>query len=203
MPRQMLAHIRGGQVIGTYHDGKGRVTFGNGQTVSPPAAGVYGDEQLVPIVVVTVDKSTTTRTTSASVDTVEADRVLRTVTISDMTIEDIRAALNHEVNRTYSEAMEPLSKAYPLEEREGWAEQVEASKEVIAGGQNDLIDTLREPTGETALEMAEKILRLRAQYRVMYGGLTAARRGLYLQIANATTLTELQAVDVRAGFGLS
>jgi hypothetical protein len=92
----MLAHIKAGQVISEYNEGKGRVTFGNGSTVSPPTAGVYGDEQygfeqLVPIVVVTVDNSTTARTTSTSVDTVEADRVLRTVTISDMAIEDIRA----------------------------------------------------------------------------------------------------------------
>ena len=87
----MLAHIKDGQVIRTYHDGKGRVTFENGSTVSPPAAGTYGDEQLVPVVEVTIDNSTTTRTTSASVDTVEADRVIRTVTISDMAIEDIRA----------------------------------------------------------------------------------------------------------------
>jgi hypothetical protein len=93
MPRQMLAHIRGGKVIGTYHDGKGRVTFGNGQTVSPPTAGVYGDEQLVPIVEVTVDNSTTEWTTSTSVDTVEADRVLRTVTISDVGIEERRAGM--------------------------------------------------------------------------------------------------------------
>jgi hypothetical protein len=90
----MLAHIKAGQVIHTYHDGRGRVTFKNGITVSPPTAGVYGDEQLVPIVVVTVDKSTTARTTSTSVDTVEADRVLRTVTISDVGIEDIRAGLS-------------------------------------------------------------------------------------------------------------
>jgi hypothetical protein len=92
----MLAHIKAGQVISEYNEGKGRVTFGNGSTVSPPTAGVYGDEQygfeqLVPIVVVTVDNSTTARTTSTSVDTVEADRVLRTVTISDMPIEAIRA----------------------------------------------------------------------------------------------------------------
>jgi hypothetical protein len=90
----MLAHIKAGQVIRTYHDGNGRVTFGSGQTVSPPTAGVYGDEQLVPIVVVTVDNSTTERTTSATVDTVETDRVLRTVTISDMAIEDIRARMS-------------------------------------------------------------------------------------------------------------
>jgi hypothetical protein len=92
----MLAHIKAGQVISEYNEGKGRVTFENGSTVSPPAAGVYGDEQygfeqLVPIVVVTVDNSTTTHTTSARVDTVETDRVLRTVTISDVPIEDIRA----------------------------------------------------------------------------------------------------------------
>jgi hypothetical protein len=120
----------------------------------------------------------------------------------DPTIDELRATLNREVNLAYSEAMEPLSKAYPLEEREGWAEQVEAAQEVVAGGQNDLIDTLRGPTGETAMEMAEKILRLRSQYRVMYGELTAARRGLDLQITSATTLNELQIVDVRAGFGL-
>ena len=86
----MLAHIKDGQVIRTYHENKGRVTFENGSTVSPPAAGVYGDEQLVPIVEVTVDNSTNERTTSATVETVEADRVLRTVTISDVSIEDIR-----------------------------------------------------------------------------------------------------------------
>jgi hypothetical protein len=94
----MLAHIEGGKVIGEYNEGKGRVTFKSGITVSPPTAGVYGDEQygfeqLVPIVVVTVDNSTTTRTTSASVDTVEADRVLRTVTISDVGIEERRAGM--------------------------------------------------------------------------------------------------------------
>ena len=62
----MLAHIKEGKVIRTYHDGKGRVTFANGDTVSPPTAGTYGNEQLVTIVVVTVDNSTTTRTKRAT-----------------------------------------------------------------------------------------------------------------------------------------
>jgi hypothetical protein len=87
----MIAHIKDGKVIRTYHDWKGRVTFGDGHTVSPPAAGVYGNEQLSPVVEVTVDNSTTTRTNRAVVETIEADRVLRTVTISDVPIEDIRA----------------------------------------------------------------------------------------------------------------
>jgi len=85
-----LAHIKGGKVIRTYH-GTGRVTFENGDTVSPPTAGVHGIERLVPVVDVTVDNSKTTRTKSATVETVEADRVLRTVTVSDMDIKDIRA----------------------------------------------------------------------------------------------------------------
>ena len=90
----MLAHIKDGKVIRTYHEGKGRVTFANGDTVSPPTAGTYGNEQLVTIVVVTVDNSTTTRTKRATVETVEDARVLRTVTITDVSIEDIRAGMS-------------------------------------------------------------------------------------------------------------
>jgi hypothetical protein len=90
----MLAHIKEGEVVRTYDDAKGRVVFANGDTVSPPTAGTYGNEQLVPVVVVTVDNSTTTRTTRATVETVEDARVLRTVTISDVSIEDIRARMS-------------------------------------------------------------------------------------------------------------
>jgi hypothetical protein len=89
-----IAHIKERKVIRTYHSGKGRVAFANGDTVSPPTAGTYGNEQLVPVVVVTVDNSTTTRTKQATVETVEADRVLRTVTISDVSIEDVRAKMS-------------------------------------------------------------------------------------------------------------
>jgi hypothetical protein len=88
----MLAHIRNGKVIRKYNDGKGRVTFANGDTVSPPVAGyINGNDRIVLVEEVTVDNSTTTRTNRATVETVEADRVLRTVTISDVSIEDIRA----------------------------------------------------------------------------------------------------------------
>ena len=88
----MLAHIKDEKVIRTYH-GTGRVKFESGKTISPPAAGVYGNERLVPVVVETVDNATTTRTKSATVETVEADRVLRTVTITDVPIADIRAGM--------------------------------------------------------------------------------------------------------------
>jgi hypothetical protein len=88
----MLAHIRSGKVTRKYNDGKGRVTLENGDTVSPPIAGyINGNDRIVPIVEETVDNSTTARTKRATVETVEPDRVLRTVTISDIPIEDIRA----------------------------------------------------------------------------------------------------------------
>jgi hypothetical protein len=88
----MLAHIKHGQVIRTYHEGKGRVTLENGDTVSPPVAGyINGNDRIVPVVEVTVDNSTTTKTNQATVETVEDERVLRTVNISDIPIEDIRA----------------------------------------------------------------------------------------------------------------
>ena len=90
----MLSHIRGGKVIRKYDNGQGRVTLENGDTVSPPVAGyINGNDQIVPVVEVTVDNSTTTSTKRATVETVEADRVLRTVTISDMAIEDTRAGM--------------------------------------------------------------------------------------------------------------
>ena len=91
----MLAHIRNGEVVRKYNDSRGRVTLENGDTVSPPVAGyINGNDRIVPIVEVTVDNSTTTRTNRATVETVEADRVLRILTISDMPIDDIRAGMS-------------------------------------------------------------------------------------------------------------
>jgi hypothetical protein len=87
----MIAHTRSGKIIRKYNE-TGRVTLENGDTVSPPVAGyINGNDRIVPVVEVTVDNSTTTRTNQATVETVEADRVLRTVTISDISIEDTRA----------------------------------------------------------------------------------------------------------------
>ena len=92
---KMLAHIRNGEVVRKYNDSRGRVTLENGDTVSPPVAGyINGNDRIVPIVEVTVDNSTTTRTNRATVETVEADRVLRILTISDMPIDDIRAGMS-------------------------------------------------------------------------------------------------------------
>ena len=87
----MIAHIRSGVVIRRYSESKGRINLENGDTVSPLVAGyVNGNDRIVPVVEVTVDNSTGTYTRSAMVETVESDRVLRTVTISDTPIADKR-----------------------------------------------------------------------------------------------------------------
>lgn len=117
-------------------------------------------------------------------------------------IEDVKVILRRQVKATYARAMLPISKEYPAEEREGWAEQIQAAQEVLAGGQNDLIDVLRAPTGETATEMASRIAAKREEYLVAYGQVTAARRGLDAQIEAATTLADLDAIDVNAAFGV-
>lgn len=117
-------------------------------------------------------------------------------------VEEARARLHAAAHSAYSRAMAPISTGYPAEEREGWAEQVAAAQEVLSGGQNDLIDALRAPTGETATEMANTIITKRQQYLVAYGQVTAARRGLAAQIEAATTLADLDAIDVNAAFGL-
>ena len=127
----------------------------------------------------------------------------KTWTVRDATPEEIetrRQRARDQVRAGYSRAMEPLSQAYPPEEREGWAEQVAAAQEVLAGGQNDLIDALRAPTGETAQEMAQAIVAKRQQYLIIYGQITAVRRALDAQIAAATTLAEIEAVDIGGGY---
>ncbi len=130
----------------------------------------------------------------------------RTWTTRDKTPEEVeqdRLRLYRQVIQAYSEAMRPISADYPPEEREGWAEQVAAAQDVLAGDQNDLIDAIRTPTGETALEMAQNIIAKRQEYLLAYGQVTAARRVLDAQIAAATTAAELAAIDVRGGFGLT
>ena len=111
-----------------------------------------------------------------------------------------QASLYEATKQAYSRAMRPISTEYPAEEREGWAEQVAAAQEVLAGGQNDLIDALCAPTGETATEMANIIILKRQQYLAMYGAVTAVRRYLDAQIESATTIAELDAIDVQAAF---
>ena len=87
----MIAHIRDGEIVGKHHNGKGRITLESGDTVSPPVEGyINGNDQIVPVVEVTVDNSQTQRTMRTSVEVVEDSRVLRTVTISDVPIEEIR-----------------------------------------------------------------------------------------------------------------
>lgn len=106
----------------------------------------------------------------------------------------------HEVNRAYSEAMKPISDAYPIEEREGWFEQVQAARDVKGGNANPLVDALRKNTGEGAVAISDKIIALRDQYLTVYGQHTGTKRGLIAQVNAATTKAELDAIDVKGAF---
>jgi hypothetical protein len=87
-----LAHIRNGSLIRTYVTGKGWVDLENGQRASPPVDGyVNGNDKVVPYVDEIVDTSTKPQTVTTTVDVVEANRVVRRTTISDMSIEAVRA----------------------------------------------------------------------------------------------------------------
>ena len=87
----MLAHIRNGTLIKTYPTEKGWVDLADGQRAAPPVAGfVSGEDKVVPYVEETVDNSTTAKTTRSVETIVEADRVVRRTTISDVPIETLR-----------------------------------------------------------------------------------------------------------------
>jgi|26BtaG_2_1085354.scaffolds.fasta_scaffold00151_13 hypothetical protein len=100
----------------------------------------------------------------------------------------------------YSAAMSMISAAYPLEEREGWPEQIEAAKEVLAGGQNQLIETLAAPRGKTPAEMAQTVMTKRAQYQAVYGAMTANLHAHEAAIAAATDLANLNLIDPAQGW---
>lgn len=135
---------------------------------------------------------------------VERDkRPYQTWTERDPTVDEVeqeRKRLHRRKDRAYSDAMRPVSEAYPVEEREGWSEQVRAAQDVKDGKANGLIDKLRGSTGETANDMADRIIALREQYLTVYGTNTAARRGLTAQIDAAPTLADLQSIDIEGAF---
>lgn len=113
-----------------------------------------------------------------------------------------QADMRQRVRDSYSEAMRPISEAYPLEEREGWPEQIEAAKVVTAGGVSDLIDVLAAPRGLSAAEMAQTILQKQAGYRVIYGTMTANLHRLIGLIEAAVTLADLMSIDAASGWEL-
>jgi len=86
-----IAQIRSGQIIRQFSSSKGWFTLEGGGKVSPPVVGyVNGNDKIVPVEIVTVDNSTpASETVSDTVVVVEANRVLRTTTIRDKTVQEI------------------------------------------------------------------------------------------------------------------
>jgi len=116
--------------------------------------------------------------------------------------EQARSRKLRQAQEAYSRAMKPISDAYPIEEREGWFEQVQGAQAVKGGNANPLVDALGANTGETSTEIADKIIALRDQYLTTYGNYTSILRGLRGQINAATTLAELDSINIDASFGL-
>ena len=86
----MLAHIRSGQIIRQYSPDRGWVILENGNRMSPPVAGTYGNDKIVPVVEETSDTSTGPDTVRTDTDwQVEASRVYRLITVRDMTAQEI------------------------------------------------------------------------------------------------------------------
>lgn len=130
-------------------------------------------------------------------------------TVRDMTAEEQaqeftarQSEMRQRIRSAYSAAMRPISEAYPQEEREGWPEQIQAAKAVIAGETSALIDALAAPRGLTASEMASRVLQKQAEYRVVYGTMTANLHRLAGLVDAAATASDLEHIDVASGWDL-
>lgn len=115
-------------------------------------------------------------------------------------IEQARASKLRQAQWMLRQTMAPISSIYPQEERDGWGEQVEAAQAVLMGGESALIDALAAARGVTAEIMAQTVIDKRDQYRALYGAVVARLGVLRGQIAAATTLADLEAIDVEAGW---
>ncbi|MEP1330549.1 hypothetical protein [Pseudophaeobacter sp.] len=133
-----------------------------------------------------------------------ADWVLRDKTSGELAQEFAahQADMWQTIRNAYSAAMRPISEAYPQEEREGWPEQIQAAKAVIAGEASPLIEALAAPRGLTASEMASRVLQKQAEYRVVYGTMTANLHRLAGLVDAAATASDLEQIDVASGWDL-
>lgn len=123
----MLAHIRNGQIIQNYQSGKGWVTLEDGRKVSPPVAGFAdGNDKIVPVVEETNDTSTgAAPTVSATGDwVVEADRVVRVTTISDMPEEKAWVSLREKRDAKLTDTDWRITKEVEQAARDGLGLQI-------------------------------------------------------------------------------
>jgi hypothetical protein len=84
--KMRLAQIRNGEIVAWFDEGKGRVEWGGGGSTSPAMAGAVspdGTEKLLPEVIEFDDTSTRNPRAKSETITVEADRVLRIVSVID------------------------------------------------------------------------------------------------------------------------
>lgn len=124
----MLAHIRNNEIIKRYPSEKGWIILENGDKTSPPVAGyINGNDKIVPFEEVTIDNSTTSRTKSSVVETVEANRVLRTKTIVDdpVTTDEINIERDRRINDLKQVSL-TSGKTFPVDMSNGGRENVDS-----------------------------------------------------------------------------
>jgi hypothetical protein len=91
--KMRLAQIRNGEIVAWFNEGKGRVEWTGGGSTSPAMAGAVspdGTEKLLPEVIEFDDTSTRNQRAKSETITVEAARVLRLVTVTDVPVETLR-----------------------------------------------------------------------------------------------------------------
>ena len=96
-----VAHIRNGEIIKTYEEGEGLITFEDGDRWQTAVLGTWGNDKVVPIETVTNDTSTIPETVRTRTIVVEADRVLITNTIRDMTAQELDEKADQEIEEQF------------------------------------------------------------------------------------------------------
>lgn len=118
-------------------------------------------------------------------------------------VDSAKAAMKESASDLYSRAMRVISNDYPKEEREGWPEQIEAAAAVIGGATGTMLEGMASVRGLTEQEMAERVFAKREAYRHVYGAMTTNLHRLTAEIEAATTLEELEAIDLSSGWSLN
>lgn len=119
---------------------------------------------------------------------------------SDAELKTIKRKKREEINAAYSEGMRKITRAYPAEEREGWAEQVAEVERIRGGKPTPLLDKISELTRETPQQIADKVSAKREQYLTTYARATAARQIMTARVDDAAGKGGFESIDPEAVF---
>ena len=121
------------------------------------------------------------------------------------TLEEARANKLAKIMSTYRKAFAPIEAVYPQAEREGWSiQEAEAKALQTAGPEADPAEVapvlsalvqLR-ARGETAADLAVKVLANATQWRMVYAYLTGQQQRMYGEVSGLGTVEEINVYPV-------